>query len=462
MADKKRLFLFDAYALIFRGYYAFIKNPRINSKGQDTSAIMGFTNSLFDVIRRENPDHLGVCFDKGGSHARTEMYEEYKAHRDETPQVIRESIPVIKDILKAMHIPIVEIEGVEADDIIGTLAKQAEKEDYEVYMVTPDKDFAQLITENVFMYRPSRRGNGTEIWKIPQVQEKFGVERPEQVIDYLGMRGDAADNIPGIPGVGDKTAKKFIAKYGGLEGLLANTDELKGKMKEKVIAFAEQGRLSRRLATIITDCDVKFNENTYELTPPDLERVLEIFKDLEFRRLTKQLINMYNQSIDTSKGLTTTPTAEKKKTTVKPVAGAGQFSLFGNESSTEKMDIEEMQGFITLDKKPHFYQLVAPGLGRKLFIEKLIQQNSVCFDLETTSLNTLDAEIVGIAFSWETGKGYYVPLPENQQEAQSIMEEFRVFFENEKIEKVGQNLKYDIKVLKNYQVEVLGEVFDTM
>src|SRR5690625_369130 len=352
MSDKKRLFLVDAYALIFRGYYAFIRNPRINSKGQDTSAIMGFMNSLFDVIRRENPDHLGVCFDKGGSDHRNELYEEYKANRDETPQVIRDSIPVIKDILKAMHIPIVEIEGIEADDIIGTLAQQAEKEDYLVYMVTSDKDFAQLVTENIFMYRPSRMGNGIEIWGIPEVQEKFGVERPEQVIDYLGMRGDAADNIPGIPGVGDKTAKKFIAKYGGLEGLLANTDELKGKMKEKVIAFAEQGRLSRRLATIITDCDVKFNENTYELTPPDLERVLEIFKDLEFRRLTKQLINMYNQSIDTSKGLTTTPTAEKKKTTVKPVAGAGQFSLFGNESSTEKMDIQEMQGFITLDKKP--------------------------------------------------------------------------------------------------------------
>ncbi len=461
MSEKKRLFLVDAYALIFRGYYAFIRNPRINSKGQDTSAIMGFTNSLFDVIRRENPDHLGVCFDKGGSHARTEMYEEYKAHRDETPQVIRESIPIIKDILKAMHIPIVELEGIEADDIIGTLAKQAEKQNYKVYMVTPDKDFAQLISENILMYRPSRMGNGTEIWGVPQVQEKFGVERPEQVIDYLGMRGDAADNIPGIPGVGDKTAKKFIAQYGGLEGLLANTDQLKGKMKEKVIAHAEQGRLSRRLATIITDCDVQFNEKTYELTPPDLEKVLEIFKDLEFRRLTKQLVNMYNQSIDTSKGLTVKSQNTQEKAKPKPVAGAGQFSLFGNETE-ENVNLEDLQGFKTLENTPHFYQLVEPGLGIKLFIEKLLQQPSVCFDLETTSLNTLDAKIVGVAFSWEAGKGYYVPLPKDKTQAQSTMEQLRPFFENEKIEKIGQNLKYDVKVLMNYQISLKGEIFDTM
>ena len=253
MSQQKRLFLLDAYALIFRGYYAFIKNPRINSKGMDTSAIMGFTNSLLDVIKRERPDHLAVCFDKGGSASRTEMYTEYKANRDETPEAIRIAVPYIQQILEAMHIPVVVKEGFEADDIIGTLAKQAEKEDYQVFMVTPDKDFAQLVSENIFMYRPARMGNGIEIWGIPEVQEKFEVERPEQVIDYLGMMGDAIDNIPGLPGVGDKTAKKFIKAYGSMEGLLEHTNELKGKLKEKIEANKALGILSKQLATILLD-----------------------------------------------------------------------------------------------------------------------------------------------------------------------------------------------------------------
>jgi len=245
MTEQELLFLLDAYALIFRGYYAFIKNPRINSKGMDTSAIMGFMNSLFDVIRREKPDHLAVCFDKGGSEVRTEMYSEYKANRDATPEPIMIAVPYIQDILKAMHIPVVELPGCEADDIIGTLAKQAEKEGYKTYMVTPDKDFAQLVSDNIFMYRPARMGNGIEIWGIPEVQKKFGVERPEQVIDFLGMMGDSADNIPGLPGVGEKTAKKFLAEFGSMENLLANTNQLKGKMKEEVEAIKELGIVSK-------------------------------------------------------------------------------------------------------------------------------------------------------------------------------------------------------------------------
>lgn len=459
MSAKNRLFLIDAYALIFRGYYAFIKNPRINSKGQDTSAIMGFINSLFDVIKRENPEHLAVCFDKGGSEARTELFEDYKANRDETPQVIKDSIPIIKQILKAMDIPVIELQGLEADDIIGSLAWQAEEKGYLVYMVTPDKDFAQLVTENVFMYRPARMGKGIEIWGIPEVQKKFGVERPEQVIDYLGMRGDAADNIPGIPGVGDKTAKKFIAKYGGLEGLLANTDQLKGKMKEKVIAHAEQGRLSRELATIITDCAVEFDEVTFEMSQPDLEEVVKLFKELEFRRLTEQLLKMYNQAADTSKGLTTTEVVEETK----PKAPtSNQFSLFGNNPEEETKTTTELQGYLDLNRVEHFYQKVEPGLGMELFLKKLNQQKSVCFDTETTSLNTLDAELVGIAFSWEIAKGYYVPLPKDQKQAQQIIEQLRPFFEDESIEKIGQNLKYDLKVLMNYNIEVKGKLFDTM
>jgi len=453
MASQKRLFLLDAYALIFRGYYALIKNPRINSKGQDTSAIMGFMNSLFDVIKRENPDHLAICFDKGGSHARKEMFDDYKANRDETPDVIRQSIPIIQDIIKAMHIPCVVLEGLEADDIIGTLAKQAEKENYQVFMVTPDKDFAQLVSENIFMYRPARMGNGIEIWGIPEVQKRFGVERPEQVIDYLGMMGDASDNIPGLPGVGDKTAKKFIKQFGSMEGLLENTDQL--------IENAELGRLSKKLATIFIDCDVKFDEENYELSKPDAEKVVEIFKELEFRRLTEQFMKMFNEGETSGKGLTT-PTASENKKTAQPTAGAGQFSLFGNDTSVENVSAENFQGYKTNENTEHFYQTIETGMATELFLKKLMKQESVCFDTETTSLNTHQAKLVGIAFSWEKGKGYYLPIPENEEEAQKTIDLLRPFFEDEKIEKIGQNLKYDIKVLANYRMVVKGPLFDTM
>ena len=284
MSDQKRVFLVDAFALIFRGYYAFIKNPRINSKGLDTSAIMGFMNSLLDVIKRERPDHLAVCFDKGGSVDRVEMFEAYKANRDETPEAIKIAVPYIQEILKAMHIPIMVKEGFEADDVIGTLSKQAEKEGYKTFMVTPDKDFAQLVSENIFMYKP-RFGGGYDIWGVPEIQEKFGVERPEQVIDFLGMMGDSADNIPGLPGVGEKTAKKFLATYGSMENLFANTHELKGKMKEKVEGAKELGLLSKQLATIMLDVPVSFHAKDFELDQPNIEKVTELFNELEFRNL---------------------------------------------------------------------------------------------------------------------------------------------------------------------------------
>jgi DNA polymerase-1 len=455
MASKKRLFLVDAYAMIFRGYYALIKNPRINSKGQDTSAIMGFMNSLFDVIKRENPDHLAVCFDKDGSKERKEMYEEYKANRDETPTVIKESIPIIQNILHAMEIPVVEISGMEADDIIGTLAKQAEKQNYEVHMVTPDKDFAQLVSENIFMQRPARMGNGVEKWGIPEVQKKFGVERPEQVIDFLGMMGDSADNIPGLPGVGEKTAKKFLQQFGSMEALLDNTGQLKGKMKEKVEDNAELGRLSKKLATIFTDCDVTFDEEKYEVSPPDVEKVLEIFKDLEFRRLTEQFVKMYNKG----EAATEEPSS---KTASSKTAGAGQFSLFGNDTDASNVDPSDFDGYKTLKNTDHHYQYVKGNMSVKLFMDKLMKQTSVCFDTETTSLKTLDAELVGIAFSWEAHKGYYVAFPEDPEKAQELVEVLRPFFESEEIEKIGQNLKYDIKVLANYKLKVKGPLFDTM
>ncbi len=459
MSDQKRLFLLDAFALIFRGYYAFIKNPRINSKGMDTSAIMGFTNSLLDVIKRERPDHLAVCFDRGGSVDRVEMFPEYKANRDETPEAIKIAVPYIEKILKAMHIPILVKEGYEADDVIGTLSKQAEKQGYKTFMVTPDKDFAQLVSENIFMYRPMF-GGGYETWGVPEVKEKFEIEHPDQVIDFLGMKGDAVDNIPGLPGVGDKTAKKFLAQYGSMEGLLANTHELKGKMKEKVEANAELGLLSKKLARIMLDVPVEFDAHDFELNTPDIDAVKEIFQELEFRRLTENLVKTFANHEDSS---TKASDETEKKVVSKPApkAGEGQFSLFGSDdSSTEEVTSDF--GRQTAKTTSHLYQSVASGLALKLFIKNLMKQTSVCFDTETTGLDPITAELVGIAFSWVVGKGFFVPFPEDREEAQDLIEQLRPFFENENIEKIGQNLKYDIKVLAKYNIEVKGKLFDTM
>ena len=453
MSANKRLFLLDAYALIFRGYYAFIKNPRINSKGVDTSAIFGFMNSLLDVIKRERPDHLAVCFDKGGSVSRTELFEDYKANRDETPEAIKIAVPFIQQILKNMHIPVVEMAGYEADDIIGTLAKQAEKEGFQTFMVTPDKDFAQLVSENIFMYRPARMGNGIEIWGIPEVQAKFEIERPEQVIDYLGMMGDAVDNIPGLPGVGDKTAKKFLKEYGSMEGLLANTDKLKGKMKEKVEANKELGLLSKELAKILLDVPVRFEADAYALSEPDFTAVEVVFDELEFRRMKDNLKKTFGLEIETTTEKTTTST----KAT--PTTG-GQMDLFaagGGSAVTHENNSKR-----NLSTTPHHYQYINTTLGVSLLIEKLMHQKSVCFDTETTSLNALAADLVGIAFSWEVGTGYYVSIPEDKSIAEKILEQLRPFFENKQVEKIGHNLKYDLKVLSNYNITVAGPLYDTL
>ena len=464
MSDKKRLFLVDAYALIFRGYYAFIKNPRINSKGLDTSAIMGFMNSLLDVIKRERPDHLAVCFDKGGSADRVEMFEAYKANRDETPEAIRLAIPYIESILRAMHIPIMVKEGFEADDVIGTLSKQAEKEGYQTFMVTPDKDFAQLVSENIFMYKP-RFGGGYDVWGIPEVQKKFEVENPLQVIDFLGMMGDSSDNIPGLPGVGEKTAKKFLAQFGSMEGLLANTDQLKGKMKEKVEANKELGLLSKKLATIMLDVPVTFDANDFTLDEPDIEKVTEIFNELEFRQLLTNFLKTFATETSTQENSTTnsgeTEKPQKPKSQNPTTNTEGQFDLFAAPGSGSVSEEESLSGFKTIENTNHLYQHIDSPLSRKLLLQKLMQQTSVCFDTETTGLKALEVELIGIAFSWEKGKGYYVSFPENQEETKSILEEFRPFFESD-IEKVGHNLKYDIKVLSNYNMSIKGKLFDTM
>ncbi len=460
MSQQKRLFLLDAYALIFRGYYAFIKNPRINSKGMDTSAIMGFMNSLMDVIKREKPDHLAVAFDNGGSQLRNDIFPEYKAHRDATPEAIKIAIPYIQDLLKAMHIPIIEVKGYEADDLIGTIAKQAEKQNYKVFMVTPDKDFAQLVSENIFMYKPARMGNGIEIWGIPEVLAKFEIERPDQVIDFLGMMGDAADNIPGLPGVGEVTAKKLLKEFGTMENLLANTDKLKGKMKENIEANKEKGLLSKTLATILLDCPVIFDEADYELSTPDVEKTDALFNELEFRRMAEQFDAIFKKGESTTAN--SNPVDETKLYKKPQQKNEEQFDLFGSAIQDDSSEETRHQYYSSLENTAHSYQIIQGDLGLKLLLQNLQKQSSVCFDTETTGLDALHAELVGISFSFEKGKGFYVPFPENQEEAQTLIEKFIPFFENENIEKIGQNLKYDLKILSNYNVTVKGKLFDTM
>ena len=455
MTEKKRLFLLDAFALIFRGYYAFIKNPRINSKGMNTSAIMGFMNSLLDLIKREKPDHLAVCFDRGGSKIRSDMYSEYNANRDETPEAILIAIPYIQKILESMHIPVIVKEGFEADDIIGTIAKQAEKENFKTYMVTPDKDFAQLVSENIFMYRPARMGNGIEVWGIPEIQEKFEIKSPEQVIDYLGMMGDSVDNIPGLPGVGDKTAKKFLKEFGSMENLFNNLDKLQGKLREKIEANKELGIISKKLATIITDVPVKFNAKDYELKTPNIEASIGIFEELEFRRIQEN----FKKIFVLKKEIGVTENIEKSKESLTKTSPE-QFDLFNPPPGQGKSFNENSKE--NLKTVRHNYQFINSPVGRSLLLKKILSQKSVCFDTETTSLDSLQAELVGIAFSWDNHKGYYLSIPKDQHQSQKVIQEFRPFFENKEIEKIGHNLKYDLKVLLKNQIIVEGPLFDTM
>ena len=439
--NKEKLFLLDAYALIFRGYYAFIKNPRINSKGLDTSAVLGFTNSLFDLINREKPKYIAVAFDKGGSKNRRMLFNEYKANRKETPEAIKISVPIIQNLLKSLNIPILELEGYEADDIIGTIAKQAEKESFQVFMVTPDKDFAQLVSKNIFMYKPSRLGNGIEIWGIDEVKKKFEVDDPLQVIDYLGMMGDSSDNIPGLPGVGDKTAKKFISTYGNIENLLKNTGELKGKLKERIENNKHLGILSKKLATIQLDVPVKFNSNDCIFGELNDKSVLKIFEELEFNRL----IETYKKKISSSRS------EENKKKDIQNIDLFNQFS-----------EINEDSEYATIETKPHLYQLVSSYFELKLLMQLLESQDSVCFDTETTSLNEMEAELIGISFSWKYETGYFVLIPNDSEGKNLFIETLKKFFENDNIEKIGQNIKYDFKVLKKYGIELKGKLFDTM
>ena len=447
--NRKRLFLIDAYALIFRGYYAFIKNPRINSKGLDTSAILGFTNSLFDVIKRENPDYLAVCFDKGGSQDRLEIFSEYKANRDETPEAIKIAVPFIEQILKALNIPVVVKKGYEADDIIGTLSKKAEQEGYQTFMVTPDKDFAQLVTENIFMYKPMF-GGGYEVWGVEEVKNKFEVTDPIQVIDFLGMKGDSADNIPGLPGVGDKTAKKFIAEYGSMEKLLANTDELKGKLKEKIETNKELGLLSKKLATIILDVPVDFSPNEFKFKVTDLLEVKDVFRELEFRRLIESVDRIFNINKDDEE--LEVKSESTIQTTVKN-AGSGQFTLFDETNTFEKPKIFKRNNLSNLS---NYYQTIDSSFGLKLLLKKLNLNSSVSYKLLSNKVNYLSDKILGVSICWEKGKAYYLSFSNDFE-----ITELSSFFENESIEKISDNIKNDIKLLNQYKIKIKGKIFDT-
>jgi len=437
---RQKLFLLDAYALIFRAFYAFIKNPRINSKGLDTSAIFGFLNTLMDLIRREKPDHLAVVFDLGGSKERRELFEDYKANRLETPEGIQLAVPYIKQILEAMHIPVIELEGWEADDLIGTLAKQAEKENFDVYMVTADKDFAQLVDEHIFLYKPSRMGNGIEIWDVDRVREKFGVERPEQVIDFLGMMGDSVDNIPGLPGVGEKTAKKFLAQFGSMENLLANTDKLKGKMKEKVEANKELGLLSKKLATINIHAPIKFDENEYTLDTPDFEKTNAIFKELEFRRIAEQFNRLFRPEMQASN-------------TQKPQAGT-QYSLF--DDNMEPATGPEELDFKTLDK---FYQKVDKPKALELLKEKILKQSETALMTYPEQFDFVQKNY-HLAMGHKAGKIYHIPLRENDLQTKLLY--FREFFTDPAKNKIGYHLKEVYKLLKNNNINLKGDLIDIL
>jgi DNA polymerase-1 len=455
--QDKRLFLIDAYAMIFRGYYALIRNPRLTSKGVDTSAIFGFTNSLIELIRRERPTHLAVVFDVGQASVRTDDFAAYKANRSETPEAIKTAIPYIHRILEAMHVPILGVEGYEADDVIGTIACKAEKEGYTTFMVTPDKDFAQLVTDKIKIYKPGLKGGDIEILGVDEVKAKYEIEDPKQVIDFLAMMGDAVDNIPGLEGVGEKTAMKFLKEFGSIENLLANTDKLKGKLKEKVEASAERGILSKKLATIICDAPIEFHQEQYDLETPDFEKVKEVFDEIEFRRLYE---NLYRAFAPAPTETIVVSEVEVTQTSVgTQVKGqVTQLDLFATYEELEQATSTKS----TIEQNDHLYQFVSNPKAQKILVQNLLQQKVVCFDTETTSLNELEAELVGMSFSYKKGLAYYIPLSEDQGEVLQTLEIFRPFFEKEDLVKVAHNLKFDYKILKRYNITVKGAMFDTM
>lgn len=435
----EKLFLLDAYALIYRAYYAFIKSPRINSKGLNTSAILGFVNTLHEVLEKEKPTHIGVAFDPSGPTFRHEAYEQYKAQREACPEDIKKAVPIIKEVLRAMRIPILEVPGFEADDVIGTLATKAGDMGIDTYMLTPDKDYGQLVRENVRMYRP-RHGGGYEVMGPEEVKAKYGISSTLQVIDLLGLMGDASDNIPGCPGVGEKTAVKLITEFGSIESLLENTDKLKGAMKKKVEENVEQIRFSKFLATIKTDVPIELKTDELKSEQPDEQELRKIFEELEF----KTLINKFFKK----------PQENKKNTDF-------QLDLFAEFATEGTGDSKKSQDF-SLKSTPHDYQLIDKEEDMRKIFDYFYTEKILVLDTETTSTNTIDAELVGLSFAIKENEAFYVPIPAERKKAQKIVNIFKPLYEDEKIMKVGQNIKYDLEVLRNYGVTLKGKLWDTM
>lgn len=436
-----KLFLLDAYALIYRAYYALIKNPRINSKGFNTSAVLGFVNTLEDVLKKENPTHIGIAFDPAGPTFRHEAFEQYKAQREETPEVIRLSVPIIKDIIRAYNIPILEVPGYEADDVIGTLATEAGKRGIRTYMMTPDKDYGQLVGEYVFMYRPKYGDKEFDVMGVEEVKAKFNIQSPTQVIDMLGLMGDASDNIPGCPGVGEKTAQKLIAQFGSIENLLANTDQLKGSIKTKVETNREQIEFSKFLATIKTDVPIALDMDALKRETPNEEALRKIFEEMEFRTLMERVFK------------------NEKKTTSTPAAPqADLFGFFADENTDEIKN----SNLTRLEDLSYDYQLIDTEEKRQELLQKILTKEIFSLDTETTGTDPITAELVGMSFAYAENQAFYVPVPAEREEAQKIVNLFKPVFENPKTLKVGQNIKYDMLVLSNYGVEIGGPMFDTM
>jgi DNA polymerase-1 len=436
--NQKKLFLLDAFALIYRSYFAFIRNPRFNSKGVNTSAMLGVTNTIVQVLEKENPQFIGVVFDVSAPTFRHEMFPEYKAHRDEMPEDLRKSIPYIRNIIEAFNIPIIELAGFEADDVIGTLAKEAEKEGFTTYMMTPDKDYAQLVSDNIFMFKPSKGGDDAEVWGLKEVRENFGVQTADQVIDILGLMGDTADNIPGCPGIGPKTAEKLISEFGSIDGIYQNIDKLKGKQKENLIEFEEQVRLSRKLATIILDVPIEFNTKNLTRDEANKDALLAVFEDLEFRTLIQRL---------------------KLRDAPAQAEMNFQGTLF-DMGSPEISPAGKTQD--TIETVPHQYYLVETEMQRASLRAELSVQDEFCFDTETTGLDTQSEEIVCMSFAFRKHEAFCVTLPTKFDEAKKVIEEFREIFADENTTKIGQNIKFDMLMLSNYGIEVKGKLYDTM
>ena len=467
-----KLFLLDAYALIYRAYYALIKNPRINSKGFNTSAILGFVNTLEDVLKKEKPTHIGVAFDPSGPTFRHEVYEQYKAQREETPEVIRLSVPIIKDIIRAYRIPILEVQGYEADDVIGTLATEAGKRGINTYMMTPDKDYGQLVNNNVFMYRPKYGDKEFDVLGIEEVKAKFNIDSPIQVIDLLGLMGDSSDNIPGCPGVGEKTAQKLIQQFGSIDNLLEHTDELKGALKTKIETNKDLISFSKFLATIKTDVPIELNLNELKIESPDEDALRKIFEELEFRTLIDRIFNRDKKEINHAN------TTIKSFTT--PESLNGQLSLFGDSPTPTNVKKATSQGDLFAeftDKDPGSfkfsnlaslkdgdfdYQLIDNKDKISEIRKLLITSEILSLDTETTGTDPITAELVGISFSVKKNQAFYIPVPSDYEDAKNIVQEFKEIFENEKSLKVGQNIKYDLLVLSKYGIELKGQMFDTM